>query len=207
MRAAAPLPSPASAVGPASPGILGSPRIPRARQRQPAGEVAPARPNPPTSGLEAGLSRSDHLSLRLWLRLLSCSTDIETQIRRRLRREFGITLARFDYLAQLHRHPQGLRMNILSRHLMVTGGNVTGLTDELEKEGFVSREADPADRRSWRVSLTEPGIRAFEAMAQVHEAWVVELLGGVSPAEQKQLHDLLGRLRLTAEKATAPTNP
>ncbi len=151
------------------------------------------------SGLEAGLSRGDHLSLRLWLRLLSCSTEIEAQIRQRLRREFGITLARFDYLAQLHRHPEGLRMNTLSRHLMVTGGNVTGLTDELEKEGFVTREADLADRRSWRVALTEQGRKAFEDMAAVHESWVVELLAGLPRTDQKQLHELLGRLRLKAD--------
>jgi DNA-binding MarR family transcriptional regulator len=104
-------------------------------------------------------------------------------------------------LAQLHRHPEGLRMNTLSSHLMVTGGNVTGLTDELEKEGFVSREADPTDRRSRRVALTQQGRHAFEAIATVHEAWVMELLGGISTAEQKQLHGLLGRLRLNADPA------
>jgi DNA-binding MarR family transcriptional regulator len=188
---------------------LAKPPGPRKRQLQPARhsgrraalDSVHTEPNAPGSGLEARVSRTDHLSLRLWLRLLTCSTDIETQIRQRLRREFGITLARFDYLAQLHRHPEGLRMNTLSSHLMVTGGNVTGLTDELEKEGFVSREADPTDRRSWRVALTQQGRHAFEAIATVHEAWVMELLGGISTAEQKQLHGLLGRLRLNADPA------
>ena len=99
-------------------------------------------------GLEARLSSDDHHSLRLWLRLLACSTDIETEIRKRLRASHGMTLARFDYLAQLHRHPDGLRMSALSRFLMVTGGNVTGLTDELEKDGLVQRDAEPGDRRS-----------------------------------------------------------
>ena len=94
-------------------------------------------------GLEARVSSDDHHSLRLWLRLLACSTDIETEIRKRLRAQFSMTLARFDYLAQLHRHPDGLRMSALSRFLMVTGGNVTGLTDELEKEGLVQRDAEP----------------------------------------------------------------
>jgi hypothetical protein len=36
-------------------------------------------------GLEARSVHDDHLSLRLWLRLLACSTDIETEIRKRLR--------------------------------------------------------------------------------------------------------------------------
>ena len=147
-------------------------------------------------GLEARLSSDDHHSLRLWLRLLACSTDIETEIRKRLRTMFGMTLARFDYLAQLHRHPDGLRMSALSRFLMVTGGNVTGLTDELEKEGLVQRDAEPGDRRSWRLSLTAKGRKAFEAIASEHERWVVELFGGIREAERQQLFTLLGHLRL-----------
>ena len=147
-------------------------------------------------GLEARSLSDDHLSLRLWLRLLACSTDIETEIRKRLRAQFGITLARFDYLAQLHRHPDGLRMSALSRYLMVTGGNVTGLTDELEKDGLVQRDAEPGDRRSVRVALTPKGRKVFERMASEHEGWVVELFGGVAEADRHQLYDLLGRLRV-----------
>lgn len=147
-------------------------------------------------GLEARASSDDHLSLRLWLRLLACSTDIETEIRRRLRATYGMTLARFDYLAQLERHPEGLRMSALSRYLMVTGGNVTGLTDELEKEGFVQRDAEPDDRRSWRLTLTPKGRKAFEKIAAEHERWVVELLGGIGDDDRHRLYDLLGRLRV-----------
>jgi DNA-binding MarR family transcriptional regulator len=147
-------------------------------------------------GLEARMSSDDHHSLRLWLRLLSCSTDIETEIRKRLRLNFGMTLARFDYLAQLHRHPDGLRMSALSRFLMVTGGNITGLTDELEKDGLVQRDAEPGDRRSYRLALTTKGRKAFEKIAGEHERWVIELLGGIDSADRHQLHDLLGRLRV-----------
>ena len=147
------------------------------------------------TGLESRVAPDDHQALRLWLRLLSCSTEIENEIRKRLRSEFGMTLSRFDYLAQLHRAPQGMRMSELSRRLMVTGGSVTGLTDELVKDGHVVREDDPQDRRSWRVRLTPEGTRLFEAAAGVHEQWVVELFAGVPATDRKQLHDLLGRLR------------
>jgi DNA-binding MarR family transcriptional regulator len=156
-------------------------------------------------GLEARSASDDHLSLRLWLRLLACSTDIETEIRKRLRAQFGITLARFDYLAQLHRHPDGLRMSALSRYLMVTGGNVTGLTDELEKDGMVQRDAEPGDRRSVRVALTPKGRKVFERMASEHEGWVVELFGSVAEAERHLLYDLLGRLRV--QLSTRHDNP
>ena len=147
-------------------------------------------------GLEGRMATDDHQSLKLWLRLLSCSTQIETEIRKRLRAEFGMSLARFDYMAQLHRHPDGLRMNALSKFLMVTGGNVTGLTDELEKEGWVERLAEPDDRRSYRVSLTRKGRKLFDKVAAVHESWVVGFFAGMSRVDKRQLQDLLGNLRV-----------
>ncbi len=162
-------------------------------------------PSAPT-GLEAGVRADDHHSLRLWLRLLACSTDIETEIRQRLRRNFGITLARFDYLAQLHRHPEGLRMSALSRNLMVTGGNVTGLTDELEKAGFVVRSSQPEDRRAFVIALTRQGRQAFERMAQAHEGWLVELLGPLPDAAKQQLYAHLGQLRQTLAAGAGSTD-
>ncbi len=147
-------------------------------------------------GLEGRVAADDHQSLKVWLRLLSCSTQLENELKKRLRADFGITLARFDYLAQLHRHPGGLRMSALSRFLMVTGGNVTGLTDELEKDGLVERVAEPDDRRSFRVSLTKKGVRVFEKIAAAHETWVVDIFAGMSAPQRSQLHDLLGRLRV-----------
>ncbi len=147
-------------------------------------------------GLEGRVVSDDHQSLKLWLRLLSCSTQVETVIRKRLRTEFGMTLARFDYLAQLHRHTEGLGMSALSRFLMVTGGNVTGLTDQLEKEGWVERTAEPGDRRSFRICLTVTGRKQFEKVAVTHERWVIETFSGVNAAHREQLHELLGQLRV-----------
>ena len=159
-------------------------------------------------GHEGRAGASDHAALKLWLRLLACTTQIETEIRRRLRVQFDMTLPRFDYLAQLHRfhaeQPQGLRMNALSRYLMVTGGNVTSLTDELEKSGYVTRTVDPDDRRSFRVALTLRGKRAFERVAEEHERWVVELLGDLTPEEHQQMHALLGHLRLSLARRASP---
>jgi len=152
-------------------------------------------------GHEGRAATGNHAAVKTWLRLLSCTTQIETEIRRRLRLHFDMTLPRFDYLAQLHRfhaeQPQGLRMSALSRYLMVTGGNVTSLTDELEKSGHVTRRIDPEDRRSTRIALTARGKRAFERVAEEHERWVIELLAGLDAGEGEQLHALLGHLRLS----------
>jgi DNA-binding MarR family transcriptional regulator len=155
-------------------------------------------------GREARAQPHDHGDVKLWLRLLACSTQIEQAIRGRLRQRFGTSLSRFDYLAQLERHPDGLRMNVLSRYLMVTGGNVTGLTDPLVAEGFVQRLPDPADRRSLLVKLTPAGRKQFLRMAQEHEAWLVELFGGFDADDKDRLYDLLGRLRLHLARQTHP---
>ena len=146
-------------------------------------------------GREAGVSPDDHQAIRLWLRLLACSTQIEQSIRGLLRSHFGTTLPRFDYLAQLSRHPQGLRMSALSSHLMVTGANVTGLTDQLVAEGWVERLSDPSDRRALIVRITPGGKQWFDRMAVEHEKWLLQLLGGLNAREMAQLHELLGRLR------------
>ncbi len=148
-------------------------------------------------GHEARAGADDHAALKLWLRLLACTTQVETEVRRRLRVRFGISLARFDYMAQLYRHPDGLRMKALSRCLMVTGGNVTGLTDELAREAIVVREQDAEDRRSSRVRLTPKGRKSFESMAAEHESWILELLGTLDERTVQTLYRALGELRVT----------
>jgi DNA-binding MarR family transcriptional regulator len=146
---------------------------------------------------ETRATADDHQALRLWLRLLACTNLIEGPLRQRLREQFAGSLPRFDLMAQLDRHPQGLKMRELSRRLMVTGGNVTGLTDRLATEGLIAKRDDPSDRRAYTVTLTPEGKRQFRAMARAHEAWIVELFGGLSLAEQGQLFELLGRLKRT----------
>lgn len=144
---------------------------------------------------ESRASESDHGSLRLWLRLFTCKALIEREVRERLRERFGITLARFDLMAQLERAPSGMRMSELSRRLMVTGGNVTGLTDQLVDEGLVARRISPPDRRVCVVQLTAKGRRHFDAMASEHERWIVELLGELSSRDRDALYRLLGTLK------------
>lgn len=137
----------------------------------------------------------DQRALRVWLRLLTCTQLIERRVRSRLREQFATTLPRFDLMAQLERHPEGLKMGELSRLLMVTGGNVTAIVDQLEKEGLVERLDEPADRRAFRIRLTRTGERSFAEMARAHEGWVVELFGGMSRREQDDLLRLLAKVK------------
>jgi len=133
--------------------------------------------------------------LRLWLRLLTCAQLIEKNLRARLRGEFDTTLPRFDLMAQLERRPEGMKMSDLSRRMMVTGGNVTGITDQLVAEGLVERAAVDGDRRAYSVRLTAKGREVFDAMARAHENWIVQAFDGLSPREQKTLHGLLGKVK------------
>ena len=145
--------------------------------------------------LEARAHAEHPDELRLWLRLLTCTQLIERQVRTDLREEWGTTLPRFDLMAQLEREPEGLRMNELSRRLMVTGGNVTGITDQLEAEGLVERVPVEGDRRAFHVRLTPAGRQQFQAMAQAHEQWIVDAFAGLTSAEIRTLHQLLGRVK------------
>lgn len=157
---------------------------------------------------ETRIGSDDHFALKLWLRMLTCANLIEKRIRNGLRREFDCTLPRFDLLAQLERDAGGLKMSELSQRLMVTGGNVTGLADQLESEGWLVREAVADDRRATRLKLTPGGRRRFDAMAREHERWVVELLDPLTREEQQTLHRLLGKLKLgLAVDGAGPETP
>lgn len=146
-------------------------------------------------------------ALRLWLRLLTCTQLIERQLRTALREQFDTTLPRFDLMAQLERVPEGLRMSELSRRLMVTSGNVTGLTDQLVAEGLVERVAVEGDRRVWRVRLTEEGQRVFADMAHAHEQWVVQALEALTPGEIDTLHRLLGKVKTHVRSLQGAATP
>ncbi len=133
--------------------------------------------------------------LRLWLRLLTCTTLIENQVSSRLRNEFDTTLPRFDLMAQLARFPDGLLMSELSQRMMVSGGNITGITDNLERDELVERVPQPNDRRAKKVRLTDKGRIAFDQMATIHATWIDEWLGGLTAQEQQHIYALLGKIK------------
>ncbi|HEX6361480.1 MAG TPA: MarR family transcriptional regulator [Albitalea sp.] len=154
--------------------------------------------------LESRVLDDHHQAVKLWLRLLACTNRVEGVIRNRLRSDFGTTLPRFDLLSQLEREPAGLTMGELSQRLMVTGGNVTGITDQLEAEGLVKRAPHPTDRRAFAVQLTPAGRRLFRRMATVHEQWVIELFAGWSAEEKSQVYALLAGLKRHLAAAEPP---
>lgn len=155
--------------------------------------------------LETRTVPEDHQDLRLWLRLLTCANLVENDIRSRLRTQFSTTLPRFDLMAQLLRTPEGMKMSELSRQMMVTNGNITGITDQLEKEGMVERVKVATDRRSSLIRLTSKGKRQFKKMALEHEKWIQSLFGGLTESSRKHLFDALGELKLVTRTQLSGT--
>ncbi len=127
--------------------------------------------------------------LRLWLKLLKASNLVEEEIRRRLRAQHASTLPRFDVMSALSRAPDGLKMGEISKLLRVSNGNITGIVDKLTEEGFALRVSVPGDRRAHQVCLTEKGKTAFAELADAHESWIDEILGGLD------LDDVDGMIR------------
>ena len=144
---------------------------------------------------ESRATHDDHLSVRVWLRLLTCTNLVEGRVASRLRDDFETTLPRFDFLSQLERNAGGLRMTEISKGMMVTGGNVTRIADQLLAEGLITRAVAPGDRRAAIVKLSAAGRRAFAEMARRHEGWVVEMFAGLSETDRTQLYALLAKLK------------
>jgi DNA-binding MarR family transcriptional regulator len=145
-------------------------------------------------GARRGAPAATKERLRLWLRLLRASRGIEAELRERLRVTYDLTLPQFDVLAALARREAGITMTELSRYLMVSNGNVTGIVARLVEGGLVERAEIPGDRRSTLVRLTRRGATEFATMAAVHEGWVDDLLGEFSKAEAAQMIDQLDGL-------------
>ena len=161
-----------------------------------------ATPIPLDSETKVAERPADHeAELRLWLRLLTCTTLIEGEVRRRLRDAFDVTLPRFDLLAQLDKAPNGMTLGELSQRMMVSNGNVTGLAERLVEQGLLDRRASPTDRRAQLVSLTAEGRRMFRTMARTHEDWIADIFAGLAPDDIDTLMRLLAKTKDSARQA------
>lgn len=149
------------------------------------------------------MSQRSKESIRTWLRLLSCETMIERHIRSRFRQNFNVTLPQFDVLSELEHADDKLTMSQLSKELMVSNGNITGVVDRLEKSGLVRRTRPDHDRRIQFIELTDAGASEFKHMAGHHERWLEKLLEQVSVEDMRGLQESLLRMRESVSAATS----
>ena len=158
--------------------------------------------HPPDAEFKASRRPDDHRDeVRLWLRLLTCTNLIEGEVRRRLREGFGVTLPRFDLLAQLDKEPGGLTPSEISRRMMVSNGNVTGLLERLAGSGHVVRRVSDTDRRAQVISLTPLGRREFATMARAHEGGSADMFDGRGADGAAELMALLARTKSSVRRA------
>lgn len=137
------------------------------------------------------------MALRIWLRILTSSQLIEKQVRGRFRTDFDTTLPRFDVMAALARVPEGQTMGDVSRWLLVSSGNITGIIYRLEEDGLVKRTRSADDRRSHLVRLSRKGRKEFECMSLTHEKWIRDMLSGMTRKEMATLDELLTKVKLS----------
>jgi DNA-binding MarR family transcriptional regulator len=143
--------------------------------------------------------------VRVWLRMLSCTIVIEKRLRRRFIEQFETTLPRFDVMAALERHADGMTMGELSNALLVSNGNVTAIVRQLERDGYAVSRPAPGDRRSSIVALTSRGRTDFAVLAEAHHEWIKQMLAGMSSVDKAALHDLLQSLKssIASDKGSA----
>jgi DNA-binding MarR family transcriptional regulator len=140
------------------------------------------------------VSEGSKRRLKMWIRLLGVTRAAENELREYLRVTHDTTLPRFDVMAALYRRREGVTMSELSRMLLVSNGNATAVVDRLEGEGLVLRTPSEVDRRTVHVALTADGLRAFETMAEGHEAEVARLFAGLTEEELDQMTAILKRM-------------
>ncbi|WP_152426878.1 MarR family winged helix-turn-helix transcriptional regulator [Paramagnetospirillum caucaseum] len=145
-------------------------------------------------------SQKSKLPLRIWMLMLTCNNVVIRLLRQRVRDEFGITMPVFDLLTQVHRPPEGPTLRELSDRLMVSKGNITELSDRLERKGLIQRVPDPNDGRAQRVFLTQAGRDLVERMEPAHQGWLDEIMAAQSTTTLEKLHQTLGSF-----KADLPT--
>jgi DNA-binding MarR family transcriptional regulator len=139
--------------------------------------------------------------LRLWLRLLTCTTLIEGEVRSRLRDRFSVTLPRFDLMAQLDRVPEGMTLSDVSRRMMVSNGNVTGLVERLVVSGHLDRRTSDQDRRVQVIRLTKAGRAEFRKMAAEHQGWIAGIFSDLTEKDVRELMRLLAKTKASAQKS------
>jgi DNA-binding MarR family transcriptional regulator len=135
-------------------------------------------------------------SVRAHLRIATCCNLLMREARQRIAGRWNLTLPQFDVLAELARADAGGFTFIeLSRLLLVTSGNLTGIVDRLEQQRLVKRHPDGNDRRVIRVALTDKGRRLTDRVLPAHAADIEEILSFMPASDLDQLNALLGRLR------------
>ena len=109
---------------------------------------------------------------------------------------YGLSPAVFNVLMILSRNSgKKFKQHDISKLLLVSRANVTGLVNTLVRKGLAKRAADPKDRRAWLVKITSKGKALLEAYLPSHYAEAHRIFSGFKPAEKKEMNQLLCKFK------------
>ncbi len=116
-------------------------------------------------------------------------------------RRFNSTDIQFNILMQLHVEARALNQQELSDRLFVDKSNLSGVAGRMEEAGLIERDDNPADKRAYRLRLTDAGRKAFAAMEGPYGEEVAEIMKGFSVEEAHLLTSLMRRMRDALQNA------
>lgn len=131
-------------------------------------------------------------ALELIIKLSRCHESVNHRLEVGLE-EAGLTTSQFGVLEALW-HLGPLCLSELAKKLLRTGGNLTLVVSNLERDGLVKRQRGKEDRRYYQVQLTAKGERLIRKVFPRHLAGLVKLAGALQPAEQQELARLCKKL-------------
>jgi DNA-binding MarR family transcriptional regulator len=130
-------------------------------------------------------SEQDELNLKVLIALVRGVQSVRRQEMQTVR-EGKLTLAQFGVLEYLY-HRGDARIKDIMERMLSTGGNMTVVIENLEKEGFISRYSDPHDKRARLISLTHRGEALMEDLFPRHVQNISGIFSILQEEEKKQL--------------------
>ena len=131
----------------------------------------------------------------MWVKLARASSTFGKLAHENIR-SFGLTEPQFGVLECIG-HLGPLTLGELSRKRLVSGGNITCVVDNLEKDGLVERVHNAEDRRTIVAQLTPKGKKVFDETFVHHAEFIADLASVLTDHEQDQLSHLLKKLGMT----------
>jgi DNA-binding MarR family transcriptional regulator len=135
----------------------------------------------------------------LWIRLATTFNVVYHEIKHQIGKD-RITVPQFDIITCLGR-TRGLPLSELAERLLISGGNVTGIIDRLERDGYVYRKRDDRDRRVVKALLTEKGYEHYKTFLPRYKDIVANINKGLAPQERKELQRLLKKLAVSVQQS------
>jgi MarR family 2-MHQ and catechol resistance regulon transcriptional repressor len=137
-------------------------------------------------------TQEEIMAMGAYVKLLRAAESVSTRVHRYLADE-NLSVRQFGVLEALY-HTGPLHQRDIASKLLVSGGNITMVLDNLEKNDLVKRAQDPGDRRHNTVSLTEKGKKLMDRIFPRHASRIVQEMGVLTAKNQKTLGDLCRKL-------------